>query len=98
MTRQRFEVFTPKHGDVVLTTRFRFVARVVTRFVRTLDYDYPIPFVPVKPGARWQDRGRDEGPLPPHRLPREPLDSTRHSMRALLCSSLHDLLPRRSGV
>jgi hypothetical protein len=49
MTRQRFEVFTPKHGDVVLTTRFRFVARVVTRFVRTLDYDYPIPFVPVKP-------------------------------------------------
>jgi hypothetical protein len=48
MTRQRFEVFTPKHGDVVFTTRFRFVARLVTRFVRTLEYDYPIPFVPLE--------------------------------------------------
>lgn len=47
MTRQHFEVFTQRHGDVVFTTRFRFVARLVTRFVRTLDYDYPIPLVPV---------------------------------------------------
>lgn len=37
-TRQRFEVFTQRHGDTVFTTRFRFVARVVTRFVRTLDW------------------------------------------------------------
>lgn len=43
----RFEVFTQRHGDVVFTTRFRFVARLVTRFVRTLGYDYPIPLVPV---------------------------------------------------
>jgi hypothetical protein len=48
MTRQRFEVFTLRHGDVVFTTRFRFVARLVTRFVRTLEYDYPIPLVPVE--------------------------------------------------
>lgn len=48
MTGQRFEVFTQRHGDVVFTTRFRFVARLVTRFVRTLDYDYPIPLVPVE--------------------------------------------------
>lgn len=47
MTGQRFEVFTPRHGDVVFSTRFRFVARLVTRFVRTLEYDYPIPLVPV---------------------------------------------------
>jgi hypothetical protein len=47
MTGQHFEVFTQRHGDVVFTTRFRFVARVVTRFVRTLSYDYPIPLVPV---------------------------------------------------
>lgn len=47
MTRQRFEVFTPKHGDVVFTTRFHFVARLVTRFVKTLEYDHPIPLVPT---------------------------------------------------
>jgi hypothetical protein len=37
MTRQRFEIFTYRHGDTMFTTRFRFVARIVTRFVRTLD-------------------------------------------------------------
>jgi hypothetical protein len=47
MTRQRFEVFTPRHGDTVFSTRFRFVARLAVRFVRTLEYDHPIPLVPV---------------------------------------------------
>lgn len=43
----RFEVFTQRHGDVVATTRFHFVARLVTRFIRTLEYDHPIPLLPV---------------------------------------------------
>jgi hypothetical protein len=34
----RFAVFTYEHGDTVFTTRFRFVARVAVRFVRTLDF------------------------------------------------------------
>lgn len=34
----RFEVFTYRHGDTVFTTRFRFVARVAVRFVKTLDF------------------------------------------------------------
>ena len=38
MARRRFDVFTPRHGDVVLTTRWRWVARLVTRLVHTLDY------------------------------------------------------------
>lgn len=37
MTRQRFEVFTYRSGDTVFSTRFRSVARLVARYVRTLD-------------------------------------------------------------
>jgi hypothetical protein len=34
----RFEVFTQHHGVTVFTTRFEFVARLVTRYVKTLDW------------------------------------------------------------
>jgi hypothetical protein len=60
VSRQHFEVFTQRHGDVVFTTRFRFVARLVTRFVRTLEYDYPIPLVPVEQ-IDWDGVDGDEG-------------------------------------
>lgn len=69
MTRQqRFEVFTQRHGDTVFTTRFRFVARVVTRFVRTLEYDHPIPLVPVEQNGLpdHQDEYENEADRDPH--------------------------------
>jgi hypothetical protein len=63
VTSRRYEVFTYRSGDTVFSTRFRFVAQVVARFVGTLDYDHPIPLMPVPCELGPQPLGFPDNPI-----------------------------------